>query len=279
MSVSGAIEVVKLTDVGRYRTHNEDALASDLSIGLLVLADGMGGYKAGEIASEIAVLTLMAEMSEAMHENEAQTKLQVSRVEESLTKAILRANHTIFHISQNQPQCAGMGTTLVSALFYDNKLIVAHVGDSRLYRLRDGGLEQLTEDHSLLQEQINLGLISKEQARISEHKNLVTRAVGVDALVELDLSKYQVEIDDLYLLCSDGLTDMLEDEVIRQTLNQESSDLQKKATDLINLANEAGGADNISVMLAKVNKDYAVKGGWTQRLFGKAKVKPKMSGK
>lgn len=277
MNVSEALELATLTDVGRYRTHNEDALASDLSIGLLVLADGMGGYKAGEIASEIAVLTLMAEMGEAMHEEKSSVKPTIHKVEEHLARAVLHANDTIYHIAQNQPQCAGMGTTLVTALFYDNKLIVGHVGDSRLYRLRNGALEQLTEDHSLLQEQINLGLISKAQARMSEHRNLVTRALGVDPTVELDLSMHHVGIGDLYLLCSDGLTDMLEDDAIRKTLVLEGDDLGKKAADLVYLANEAGGTDNISVVLAKVKQDYAVKGGWSQRLFGKPKVKSNTS--
>ncbi len=279
MSISEALDLAASTDVGRYRTHNEDAMASDASIGLLVLADGMGGYKAGEIASEIAVLTLMAEMGEAMHEEKASVKPTIHKVEEQLARAVVRANYTIFHIAQNQPQCAGMGTTLVTALFYDNKLIVGHVGDSRLYRLREGVLEQLTEDHSLMQEQINLGLISKAQARMSEHRNLVTRALGVDPTVELDVSKHHVEIGDLYLLCSDGLTDMLDDDVIQRTLTLEGNGIEKKAADLIYLANEAGGADNISVMLAKVNRDYAVKGGWGQRLFGKAKVKSNTSDK
>lgn len=277
MSISEALQLATLTDVGRYRTHNEDALASDASIGLLVLADGMGGYKAGEIASEIAVLTLMAEMGEAMHEEKSSVKPTIHKVEEHLARAVLHANDTIYHIAQNQPQCSGMGTTLVTALFYDNKLIVGHVGDSRLYRLRNGALEQLTEDHSLLQEQINLGLISKAQARMSEHRNLVTRALGVDPTVELDLSMHHVEIDDVYLLCSDGLTDMLEDDAILQTLLREGNGLEKKAADLVYLANEAGGSDNISVVLAKVKQDYAVKDGWSQRLFGKPKLKSNTS--
>ncbi|HQN64089.1 MAG TPA: Stp1/IreP family PP2C-type Ser/Thr phosphatase [Methylophilus sp.] len=277
MSVGEAIEIATLTDVGRYRTHNEDALACDMSIGLLVLADGMGGYKAGEIASEIAVLTIMAEMSEAMHEDSVPTKFHIDIAEECLSKAVLRANHTIYHISENQPQCAGMGTTLVLAFFYDNQLIAGHIGDSRLYRLRGHVLEQLTVDHSLLQEQINLGLISKEQARVSEHKNLVTRALGVDPSVELDLSKHEVEAGDLYLLCSDGLTDMLDDNVIYEALVQDGNDIEKIAADLVYLANGAGGTDNISVILAKVNRDFAIKNSWTQRLFGKAKVKNKTS--
>ncbi len=279
MSVTEAIEVVSLTDVGLCRTHNEDALASDLGIGLLVLADGMGGYKAGEIASEIAVLTIMAEMSEVMYDESASGKFQIENLIEHLSKAVSRANHTIYHISENQPQCAGMGTTLVLGLFYDNKLIVGHIGDSRLYRLRDGVLEQLTEDHSLLQEQINLGLISKEQARTADYRNLVTRALGVDLTVELDLNQHTVEIGDLYLLCSDGLTDMLEDAVIHETLVLAGHGMEKAAAELIRQANDAGGTDNISVMLARIHKDYAMKNGWAQRIFGKAKVKTKTSAK
>jgi protein phosphatase len=181
--------------------------------------------------------------------------------------AVAKANDSIYNVSQTQPQCAGMGTTLVVGLFTNNKLLVGHIGDSRMYRLRGEEFTQMTEDHSLLQEQINSGLITPEQAKFSSNKNLVTRALGIDPTVELELHEHDVEVNDLYLLCSDGLSDLVEDEDIRLTLTTLSANLELAASQLIQMANDNGGKDNISVILAKVIKPFAAERSWYDNFF------------
>ncbi|WP_020167763.1 MULTISPECIES: Stp1/IreP family PP2C-type Ser/Thr phosphatase [Methylotenera] len=274
MNVEQAIKIARLTDVGLHRDHNEDAVASDLSIGLLVLADGMGGYKAGEVASEIAVLTLTAEITEAML-HKASVRLMPGLLPESqmLIDAIESANAAIYQISQEQPQCAGMGTTLVVGIFTDNKLVVGHIGDSRLYCLRQETLIQVTEDHSLLQEQLNSGLITAEQAKTASHKNLVTRALGIDPEVEPEVQAFDVQVGDIFLLCSDGLTDLVEDELIQKILLYSNGNIEFAANKLVQVANEMGGTDNISVVLALIEKPFPSEGGWVKNLFGRVKNK------
>jgi protein phosphatase len=157
-----------------------------------------------------------------------------------------------------------MGTTLVAALFHDNQVTVAHVGDSRLYRLRGDELSVVTRDHSLLQEQIDCGMISREEARFSQNKNLVTRALGVDPVVDVEINDYPVQQGDIYLLCSDGLNDMVEDEEIQLTLQLLSANLELAATQLIEMANDNGGRDNVSVILVKVLREFpASKDAWS----------------
>ena len=270
MNLTDVLEVVRLTDVGRKREHNEDAVASDMEIGLVVLADGMGGYKAGEVASEIAMLTIVAELKESMLAPQSgQTGMAVGMQAESrlIYDAVAKANASIYSVSQSQPQCAGMGTTLVMGLFANDKLLVGHIGDSRMYRLRGEEFVQMTEDHSLLQEQIKSGLMTAEQAKLSANKNLVTRALGIDPEVELELHEYKVEVGDIYLLCSDGLSDLVEDEDIHLTLTTLSANLELAANQLIQMANDNGGKDNISVILARVLKSYSVERSWYDKLF------------
>lgn len=271
MDMHNTLEIVRLTDVGQRRDHNEDAIASDHSMGFVILADGMGGYKAGEVASEIAVLSITAELKEAMQSlRPGQVDAMLGKQAEArlIYDAVRNANAAIYNVSQTQPQCAGMGTTLVVGLFTNNKLLVGHIGDSRMYRFRGEVLTQITEDHSLLQEQIKSGLITPEQAKYSANKNLVTRAVGIDPEVELELNEYDVEVDDIYLLCSDGLTDLVDDDLIQATLNMLSSDLPEAAKKLVELANENGGKDNISVILVRVNKSFEYKHAWYGDLLG-----------
>lgn len=270
MNLTDVLEVVRLTDVGRKREHNEDAVASDMEIGLVVLADGMGGYKAGEVASEIAMLTIVAELKESMFALQSwQTDMAVGMQAESrlIYDAVAKANASIYSVSQSQPQCAGMGTTLVMGLFTNDKLLVGHIGDSRMYRLRGEEFVQMTEDHSLLQEQIKSGLMTPEQAKLSANKNLVTRALGIDPEVELELHEYEVEVGDIYLLCSDGLSDLVEDEDIHLTLTTLSVNLELAANQLIQMANDNGGKDNISVILARVLKSYSVERSWYDKFF------------
>lgn len=269
MDLSEVLDIVRLTDVGLLRDHNEDAIASDAVTGFVILADGMGGYKAGEVASEMAVLSIAAELKEAMIAFQPSQQLDaLSRQPEAqlIIDAVENANAAIYHASQTHPQCAGMGTTLVVGLFTNNKLLVGHIGDSRMYRLRSQILTQITEDHSLLQEQINAGLISHEQARFSVNRNLVTRALGIDEEVELELNQYDVEIGDVYLLCSDGLSDLIDDDIIQATLN--AFDLADAAEALVGLANDNGGKDNISVILAKVNKSFEYNYSWYDNFLG-----------
>jgi PPM family protein phosphatase len=274
MNVEHAIKVARLTDIGQLRDHNEDAVASDLTIGLLVLADGMGGYKAGEVASEIAVLTLTAELTEAMlHKSSIKFLPGLLPESQMLIGAIENANATIYQISQEQPQCAGMGTTLVAGIFVDNKLVVAHIGDSRLYCLRHEKLIQVTEDHSLLQEQLNSGLITVEQAKTSSHKNLVTRALGIDPEVEPEVQEFAVEVGDVFLLCSDGLSDSVDDELIKKILVDSNGNIEFAAANLVQTANDMGGKDNISVVIALIQKPFPAENRWVKNLFGRRKTK------
>jgi serine/threonine protein phosphatase PrpC len=271
MNLQNTLEIVRLTDVGQRRDHNEDAIASDDTMGFVVLADGMGGYKAGEVASEIAVLSITAELKEAMLDlrpGQVDAELNMQAEARLMIDAVKNANDAIYQVSQTQPQCAGMGTTLVVGLFTNNKLLVGHIGDSRMYRYRQEQLLQITEDHSLLQEQIKSGLITAEQAKYSANKNLVTRALGIDPEVDLELNEFDVEVDDIYLLCSDGLSDLVEDEAIQNTLNMLSSDLTETAHKLVQMANDNGGKDNISVILVRVKKPFEYKHAWYDDFLG-----------
>ncbi|MDP3743813.1 MAG: Stp1/IreP family PP2C-type Ser/Thr phosphatase [Methylotenera sp.] len=271
MDLSDALEVVRLTDVGLLRDHNEDAIASDVTMGFVILADGMGGYKAGEVASEIAVLSITADLKEAMINDRSSLEAdELKKQSESqlMIDAVKQANEVIYHVSQTQSQCAGMGTTLVVGLFANNKLLVGHIGDSRMYRLRGQVLMQITEDHSLLQEQIKLGLITPEQAKFSANRNLVTRALGTDPEVELELNECDVTVGDIYLLCSDGLSDMVDDSIIQGALNENSFSLVEAAEALVQLANDNGGKDNISVILVKVKKTFEYNYSWYDDFLG-----------
>jgi len=240
----------------------------------VVLADGMGGYNAGEVASGITVSVLTTEIKHSLQSARPEDKdedgedVAVSLLRENVQKA----NASIFHAAQSQPQYAGMGTTVVAGLFYDNRVAVAHVGDSRVYRLRGDDFEAVTRDHSLLQEQIDSGMISKEDARLSRNKNLVTRAVGIDANVTTEVHVHEVEVGDIYLLCSDGLNDMVEDDKIGGTLHALRSNISLAADQLVKMANDNGGRDNVSVILVKVKGDFAAPRGVMAKLlswFGK----------
>jgi PPM family protein phosphatase len=268
VDIQDALEIVSQTNPGMVRSHNEDSVAYDAALGLVVLADGMGGYNAGEVASGIAVSVLSSEvghhLKNARPENLTDSDEELGVV--LLRDNVKKANLSIFRAAQSQPQYAGMGTTIVTALFYDNRVAVAHVGDSRMYLLRGEALESITRDHSLLQEQIDSGLISKSDARLSKNKNLVTRAVGIDADVVPELHIHEVQVGDVYLLCSDGLNDMVEDEDIGMTLQMLQSNLPLAATQLIQMANDNGGRDNVSVILVKVKGRFAAPRGWWPKL-------------
>jgi protein phosphatase len=268
MNLSQSLQSASLTDPGRVRDHNEDCIESRPEIGLFVLADGMGGYNAGEVASGMATSLIADGLQEAWKPGEVQRlgREESKALSEKLIREhIGRANTAIFTTSQNNPECAGMGTTLVVCLFYDNFLTVAHIGDSRLYRLRGEGMEQVTRDHSLLQEQLDSGLITPEEAKLSQNKNLVTRALGIDPAVDAEIHVYETQPDDTYVLCSDGLSDMVEDEEIRLTLLTLKSNPNLTVQQLVQAANDNGGRDNISAMLIRVAEPYGVPRGWLAR--------------
>ncbi len=269
MSIKGKIQFSAVTDPGRVREHNEDAIATNAEAGLLVLADGMGGYNAGEVASGIAVKTVHGLLSDAVmreKRGEIETTTGFMRQSIALRDGVRRANKIIHQTAQSQPQCEGMGTTIVAALFWDNRVSVAHVGDSRMYRLRDGELTQITLDHSLLQELVDRGFYSEEEAQRSTNRNYVTRALGVESQVEVEIQETAVQVGDIYLLCSDGLPDMVEDEDIHLTISTFSDNLETAAKQLVSLANEHGGRDNISVMLARVTHEFPARTGLMSRI-------------
>jgi protein phosphatase len=268
-SLKGKIKVVRCSDTGRVRDHNEDAVISDMDIGLLALADGMGGYNAGEVAAELAANTvnkLMREASIRHNRGETDSESGLMRQTIALRDAVARANKIIWQTAQTQPNCQGMGTTLASCMFFDNRVSIAHVGDSRVYRLRNERFEQLTLDHSLLQELVDRGFYSREEALRSTNKNYVTRALGVEASVDVEVQEETVEPGDIYMLCSDGLTDMVEDEDIHLTISTFSANLQTVAEQLVELANENGGRDNVTVALAEVTGSFATRNGFIGRL-------------
>ena len=243
-------EFFEALDTGRARTNNEDSVSIDEGAALAVLADGMGGYNAGEVASSMATSFIRTELGRWLRE--AHANATDTEVRRAMDICVDNANRAIFNAANANPQYAGMGTTLVVAVFRELRLLVGHVGDSRAYRLRGGRLQQITRDHSLLQEQIDAGLITPEQAAFSANKNLVTRAVGVEDTVLLETHLHELQPGDLILLCSDGLSDMLDDASIGQVLQMHES-LAAAGTALIEAANDAGGKDNISLILVRAS--------------------------
>ncbi|MGZ5033847.1 MAG: Stp1/IreP family PP2C-type Ser/Thr phosphatase [Usitatibacter sp.] len=268
MNLAQALQSASLTDPGRVRDHNEDCIESRPEIGLYVLADGMGGYNAGEVASGMATSLIADGLQDAWRPRDVDrlARDEAKALSERLMREqIARANGAIFTTSQNNPECAGMGTTLVVCLFYDNFVTVAHIGDSRLYRLRADAMEQVTRDHSLPQEQLDSGLITPEEAKLSQNKNLVTRALGIDPTVEPEVHVYETQPEDIYLLCSDGLSDMVDDEEIRLTLITLKTNPSLTVQQLVQAANDNGGRDNISAMLTRVAEPFGVPRGWLAR--------------
>ena len=270
MSLKGKIIIHGQTDVGSVRDHNEDTIGFDEDIALAVLADGMGGHRGGEMASAITVSTILETITQKMQKlNSGSTDDDSGYSVESLLihEAVELANKKVHDASEANAQYRGMGTTVVVTMFYDNRFTVAHVGDSRLYRLRDDELEQVTRDHSLMQELIDRGFYTPEQARNSLNKNLVTRAIGIDSKVQVDIQEDIAMVDDIYLLCSDGVNDMITDELIEATLLNHKDDLEKAAAEIIRLANDHGGKDNISALLVKPVKPFPAANSLFSRFF------------
>jgi serine/threonine protein phosphatase PrpC len=263
MSLKGKLVHVEVTDVGKVRDHNEDALGSQPEIGLWVLADGMGGYNAGEVASGIAVKTIIDLVTKACKtekRGEIESGTGYMRQTIVLRDAIHRANKVINQTAQSQPQCEGMGTTLVASLFYDNRVSIAHVGDSRMYRLRGNRFE--------LQELVDRGFYSQEEAQRSTNRNYVTRALGVESNVDVEVQEVDVQKGDYFLMCSDGLPDMVEDEDIHLTISTFSNDVRTVGEQLIKLTNDNGGRDNVSVVLVRVAESFPAEAGILSKFRG-----------
>jgi len=273
MTQRAPLDVASLSHPGMVRTHNEDSIFVDGEAGLAVLADGMGGYSAGEVASGIAVNVISTGMLPELKSGRELSKVDIgsglTHAALLLQQQIALANKGIYEAAQARPECAGMGTTLVSAVFFQNRISIGHIGDSRLYRLRADKFEQLTHDHSLLQEQIDSGMLTPEQARYSLNKNLVTRALGIEAVVPADIAEYRIEAEDIYILCSDGLTDMVEADTVRDIVVAKRADLAEAAAELIDVANQNGGRDNISVVLIRVPAQFLPSASWLQRWIAK----------
>jgi protein phosphatase len=243
-----------LTHVGQVREHNEDYIDWDTSRGLIMLADGMGGHNAGEVASALSVNSIKDALYEVLNPENPVEELEHNEI---VRQAIIYANDEINRHAAEHPACAGMGTTIVMSLFHGNSVVFAHVGDSRIYRLRNNKLEQMTSDHSLVQEMVDNGFLTEEEAMNSASRNLITRALGIADVVEVDTNQDTIEIGDIYLYCSDGLTDLVTDKEILAILNKNADDTETAVQQLVTAANEKGGKDNISVILVSLNKAYS----------------------
>lgn len=270
---SDAIEICHCTDKGLVRDLNEDTLASDLDLGLVVLADGMGGCQAGEVASRIAVDTVMQELWQprkkidktvVKNKNYSNGLHQVSIL---LEQAVVKANQAIFQESEANSSRHGMGTTVVTAVFERDFISIVHIGDSRLYRLRNDEFKLLTKDHSIVQELIDCGLYTEEEARVAPQRHLLTRALGVSAEVVVDVQEQYTLAGDIYLFCSDGLSDMLSNEEIAEIIKTSRHDLSHTARALVDMANFKGGMDNISVVLVRVLPNSSYPRQWWHRMF------------
>jgi PPM family protein phosphatase len=255
------IRLHALTDVGRVRSGNEDYVHADPAGQFALLADGMGGANAGEVASHLAVDTIRARLLATM----ASTELPVvDELQEQLLISIEEAQRQIRNRAQRDPQCTGMGTTIVAAVISADQLIIAHVGDSRLYRLRMGEFQLLTKDHSLVQLHVDQGLLTPEEARTSNQKNILLQVLGSEQMPVIATAIHELQDGDRYLLCSDGLNDLLSDQEIGTLLGNQWLDQKERAQALVDAANQLGGRDNVSVVLLDVGGDEGV--GWRDKL-------------
>jgi len=247
-------KIAGASDTGRVRPGNEDAIAWDETLGLALLADGMGGYEGGEVASNLALSTVLETFRQplAPHWREAEWTKNISEPVLKLYAAVSQANQTVYEAAQQQPEHQGMGTTLLAAYFHENRVTLAHIGDSRIFLWRNRVLSQLTVDHTVVQQQIDNGEITREEAPYSEYRSVLTRALGVDPVVEVDMREVATQSGDIFLLCSDGCYDMLTHDEIAAILNASQDDTHQLARQLVHKANENGGYDNISAVVAQV---------------------------
>lgn len=263
--MSLTVEVAGKTDIGCVRKNNEDNLGWDQRLGLFVVCDGMGGALAGEVASKMGVDLVLDYFRHGKETGEfpdfGEFPTDISAAGKHLSSAIQRANRAIFEQGQEKKAQQGMGTTIVALLLQDSFVTVAHAGDSRIYRLRDGVLEQLTQDHSLVMEQVRRGLITLEQAEKSEMQNIIIRALGSEEGVEPDVQDLIAFRNDVYMLATDGLTKLVKDELTKLIL-ENSPSLDAACEDLIKAAKEKGGDDNITCLLLRVVEEH-----WYEKLL------------
>jgi len=247
--MAASIEFALCSHPGLVRPLNEDAIGLDPELGLAVLADGLGGYNAGEVASTMAVSSLLTQLTDDLAAARATgVDLDAGR---ALSQRLVEMNATIFRSATSSSAYEGMATTVVVVWVLEGRLWVAHAGDSRAYRFRDGVLEQLTRDHSFSQELLDAGMVTEEEARLLPAKNLVTRALGAAADVEPEVHEYPIQSSDWLMLCSDGLTEMVSHAEIGAALFAALPDSQRAAQRLVDLANAAGGRDNTSIVLVR----------------------------
>ena len=261
---SAKLIIYGISDVGQMREHNEDHIAWDKDLGLVIVADGMGGHNAGEVASEIAVRSIQEALRDVLDpEMQESHSIELS---DAVREAITYANDEINREARENLAYNGMGTTIVLTLFYKDRVISAPVGDSCTYRIRDEKLEQLTTDHSLVQEMLDNGYLSQEEAQMSASRNLITRALGIADTVEVDVHEEKIEYGDVYLMCTDGLTDLVTDEEIMNLLQDYRSEtdgcnLEGATKSLVALANDKGGKDNISVVMVCLQQAFSDSSG------------------
>lgn len=240
------MRIVGRTDQGRVRSNNEDFFAIDDVIGLAALADGMGGLNAGEVASERAVGWVFDAFRQVIRGN---PELDLRGRAELLEAAVRQANHRVYELGQSRVDYHGMGTTLVSASIHGRECVLAHVGDSRAYRFGERGLRQISTDHSVVQQLIEDGVLSRDEARQAPNRNIVTRAIGIDVAVEVDVSQLTLAANELVMLCSDGLTDVVSDPDIEGHFRRCATEPADLVDALIEAALDGGGPDNVSVVI------------------------------
>jgi serine/threonine protein phosphatase PrpC len=253
------------TDIGLVRQNNEDNYYLDISSGLLVVADGMGGHASGEVASKMAtdvIRDYFKNISEGRAPVVGKYREDCSEMTNRIGSAVRLANMAVFEAAKSNLKLQGMGTTIAAVLVNENKLSIAHVGDSRVYLLRAGDIEQLTDDHSIVYEQVRRELITREQANKSEMKNILTRAVGIAPEVEVDFNELTLADGDALILCSDGLSSMVSDDDILSAVVLTDNPAETCGK-LIDMANKNGGRDNITVITAYIKK----KKNWLSKLF------------
>ncbi len=248
------------TDQGLVRANNEDNFYLDEKLGLLVVADGMGGHASGEVASKL-VVNVIRDYFQGPQKLVGAVNPAYSDATNKLCCAIRLANQAVYEAAQSSPQLKGMGTTIVAVLLTGNKLSIAHIGDSRAYLIRADNIDQLTDDHSMVNEQVKRDIITREEAAKSEMRNILTKALGISADMEADLDELTMFDDDILFLCSDGLNTMLSDEAMLEIISA-AGDPVAAGDALINAANERGGRDNITVVIGYIKKKK-----WYSALF------------
>ena len=246
-------DIAGLTDMGLRRSNNEDAIAWDAELGLALVADGIGGNNGGEVASSTAVRSIKSDLQCALRSAAAEPRMAAGHGHAAVVHELVRrANARIISMARRDPKLYGMGATLAVALLADDRVVIANVGDSRVYRMRGGVFEQLTRDHLLANELMERGNLSAQEQAQSRCRNVLSRALGMSGELQLELVQHPVASGDVYLLCSDGLTGAVSDDELRAMLTDADADLRDVAHGAVALANHRGGRDNISVILMRV---------------------------